>query len=154
MYGEQVPRNHKEAMELDKKNKNNRWAEAEALEINQLKEYETFQYIGPKGTTPRPAEHKRISLPSYTPLSMIHDGRYKARAVAGIHMTETPIESVYSSVVSLRGIRMVTFLAELNDLKIWQTDVGNAYFEFLKRRLRKRYMWSRDPSLENRRVTS
>ena len=44
-------------------------------------------------------------------------------------MTETPIESVYSSVVSLCGIRMVTFLAELNDLKIWQTDVGNAYLE-------------------------
>ena len=24
---------------------------------------------------------------------------------------------------------MVTFLAKLNDLKIWQTDVGNAYLE-------------------------
>ena len=127
MYGEQVPRNHKEAMELDKKNKNHRWAEAEALEINQLKEYETFQDIGPKGSTPRPAGHKRISL--HIIYAVKHDGRYKARAVAGGHMTETPIESVYSSVVSLRGIRMVTFLAELNGLKTWQTDVGNAYLE-------------------------
>ena len=38
-------------------------------------------------------------------------------------------ESVYSSVVSLRGVRIVIFLAELNGLKIWQTDVGNAYLE-------------------------
>ena len=72
MYGEQVPRNHKEAMELDKKNENHRWAEAEALEINQLKEYETFQDIGPKGSTPRPAEHKRgYRYTSYTPLNMM-----------------------------------------------------------------------------------
>ena len=68
-------------MELDKKNDNNRWAEAEALEINQLKEYETFQDIGPKGTTQRPAEHKRISL--HIIYAVKHDGRYKARAMAG-----------------------------------------------------------------------
>ena len=40
-----------------------------------------------------------------------------------------PTESVYSSVVSLRGVRIVIFLAELNGLKIWQTDVGNTYLE-------------------------
>ena len=45
-------------------------------------------------------------------------------------MTDTPTESVYSGVVSLRGVvRIVIFLAELNELEIWQTDVGNAYLE-------------------------
>ena len=39
------------------------------------------------------------------------------------------MESVYSGVVSLRGVRLVIFLAELNRLKVWQTDVGNAYLE-------------------------
>jgi len=29
----------------------------------------------------------------------------------------------------LREVRLVIFLAELNGLKIWQTDVGNAYLE-------------------------
>ena len=60
---------------------------------------------------------------------MKHDGRYKSRLVAGGHLTDTPTESVYSGVVSLRGVRIVIFLAELNDLGIWQTDVGNAYLE-------------------------
>ena len=49
--------------------------------------------------------------------------------VAGGHRTSTPIDSVYSGVVSLAGIRAVTFLAELNDLEIWGTDIGNAYLE-------------------------
>ena len=42
-------------------------------------------------------------------------------------MTDTPSESVYSGVVSIPGIRMVTFLAELNELKLWAADIGNAY---------------------------
>jgi hypothetical protein len=29
----------------------------------------------------------------------------------------------------LRGIRLVVFLAELNGLKLWGADVGNAYRE-------------------------
>ena len=44
-------------------------------------------------------------------------------------MTGTPTDSVYSGVVSLQGIRLVTFLAELNDLELWNTDIGNAYLE-------------------------
>ena len=31
--------------------------------------------------------------------------------------------------MSLPGIRIVTAIAELNDLEIWGTDVGNAYLE-------------------------
>ena len=57
------------------------------------------------------------------------DGRHKARFVAGGHRTSTPVDSIYSGVVSLQGIRLVTFLAELNDMELWATDVGNAYLE-------------------------
>jgi len=49
--------------------------------------------------------------------------------VAGGHLTETPIDSACSSVVSLRGARLLAFAGELNGLKIWSTDVGNAYLE-------------------------
>jgi len=40
-----------------------------------------------------------------------------------------PIESVYSGVVSLRSLRIVIFLAELNGLEGHAADVGNAYLE-------------------------
>jgi len=62
-----------------------------------------------------------------------HDGRHKARLVAGEHLTETPINSVCSSVMSLRGIRILAFLGELNGLKVWSTDIGNAYLETHRR---------------------
>jgi hypothetical protein len=42
---------------------------------------------------------------------------------------DIPLESVYSSVISLRGLRIVTFLSELNGLVLWATDIGNAYLE-------------------------
>jgi Reverse transcriptase (RNA-dependent DNA polymerase) len=58
-----------------------------------------------------------------------HDGRHKARLVADGHLTNIPLDSVYSGVVSLRGFRLVLVLAELNDLQLWATDIGNAYLE-------------------------
>ena len=58
-----------------------------------------------------------------------HDGRHKVRLDADGHLTATPVESVCSSVVSLRGIRMLTLIAELNHLRLWATDIGNAYLE-------------------------
>ena len=60
---------------------------------------------------------------------MKHDGRHKARLVAGGHLTDVPLSSVCSGVVSLRGIRLVLFLAELNGLDSWDTDIGNACLE-------------------------
>ena len=45
------------------------------------------------------------------------------------HLTETPIDSVHSSVVFLRGVRLLACIGELNDLKSWSTDIGNAYLE-------------------------
>jgi len=49
--------------------------------------------------------------------------------VAGGHLAETPVDSAHSSVVSLRGVRLLAFIGELNDLKVWSTDIGNAYLE-------------------------
>ena len=44
-------------------------------------------------------------------------------------MTRPPKESVCTSVAFLRSIRMVAFLAELNELELFAADVGNAYLE-------------------------
>jgi hypothetical protein len=49
--------------------------------------------------------------------------------VADDHLTDIPLESLYSGVVSKRGFRIVLFLAELNNLEIWATDIGNAFLE-------------------------
>ena len=58
-----------------------------------------------------------------------HDGRHRAHLVADGHLTDIPSDSTYSGVVSLRGFRMVVFLAELNHLETWATDIASAYLE-------------------------
>ena len=44
-------------------------------------------------------------------------------------MTQAPNEDTYSSVVSIKAMKICMFLAELNGLKIMAGDVGNAYLE-------------------------
>ena len=57
------------------------------------------------------------------------DGRHKARLVADGDTFPEPIENIYSSVVSLRNLRLGIFLGKLNNLDIWRADIGNAYLE-------------------------
>jgi hypothetical protein len=49
--------------------------------------------------------------------------------VADGYLTDIPLGSVYSGVVILRGGRIVLFLAELNHIECWETDIGNAYWK-------------------------
>jgi hypothetical protein len=58
-----------------------------------------------------------------------HDGRHKASLCANGNLTEIPINSVYSGAVSLKSLRTVIYLAELNGLETWTTNIGNAYLE-------------------------
>ena len=58
-----------------------------------------------------------------------HDGRHKARLVAGGHLTPDPIGSIYSGVVSIRSLRFVMFLAKPDNLEVWGADNGNEYLE-------------------------
>ena len=51
MYGYEVPRDYKHAIELDKKNGNTKWRDAVTLEMNQLNEYETFSDQKEQNTT-------------------------------------------------------------------------------------------------------
>jgi Reverse transcriptase (RNA-dependent DNA polymerase) len=78
----------------------------------------------------QPSSDSRKKINVHFVFACKHNGHYKARLVTGGHLTDTPIDSVYSSVASLRGVRIVMFLAELNDyLNFWSTDIGNAYLE-------------------------
>jgi Reverse transcriptase (RNA-dependent DNA polymerase) len=125
--GYQVPRNYSEAVRLDERNGNNKWQEAINLELQQINDYDTFVDCGHHTSARIPSEYKKIRV--HFVFDVKHDGRHKARLVADGHLTEVPLESVYSGVVSLRGFRLVLFLAELNNLELWATDIGNAYLE-------------------------
>ena len=93
----------------------------------QLDDYETFKDMGHADDVRAPTGYHKIR--GHLVYAVKHDGRHKARHVADGHLTPVPIASVYSGVVSLRGFRFVMFLAELNDLPLWSTDIGNAYLE-------------------------
>ena len=58
-----------------------------------------------------------------------YNGRHKARLVADGSLTPEPAENIYSGVVSLRHLRLIIFLGELNNLELWGADIGNAYLE-------------------------
>ena len=103
------------------------WQDAEEMEMNQLKDYQTFIDKGKGGEVPQ--GYKKIRC--HMVYDVKHDSRHKARLVAGGHLNNPNTESVYSGVVSLRGIRLVVFLAELNALELWGANVGNAYLEAL-----------------------
>jgi len=127
MFGYEIPRDYKHAVELDKQNGNTKWQDCTELEMAQLREYNVFADIGNAQTTRIPTGFKKIRV--HLVYAAKHDGRHKARLVADGHLTDVPNESVYSGVVSLKGFRLVMFLAELNGLEPWQTDIGNAYLE-------------------------
>ncbi len=113
---------------LDTENKNELWTKkAEHSELTSLLGYQAFKDRGHHNSTSAPSGYKRITV--HFVYAVKHDGRHKARLVAGGHLTDTPIDSVYSTVVSLKGVRFVIFAAELNQLLVWTTDVGNAYLE-------------------------
>ena len=87
-------------MFIDEKCGNTKWQDAEKLEIKQLFEYDTFRDLGLE--TPIPDGYQKI--PCHMVYAVKHCGRHKARMVAGGHRTDTPVDSVYSGVVSLPGL--------------------------------------------------
>jgi hypothetical protein len=132
-FGFEIPRDYQEAVRIDTDNANTKFQDATVLELFQIDEFKTFHDQGrakynPQGkVTNGPLGYQKIRV--HLIFDVKHDGRHKARLVVDGHLTETPAESVYSSVVSLRSLRLVTFLAVHNQLELWGADIGNAYLE-------------------------
>ena len=117
---------------MDKENGNTYWQDTMKAELDQLFEYKTFRDLGKNA--PKPQGYQEI------PLRMVFDVKQslkrKARLVARGDKTDPPRDSVYSGVASLRSLRIVCFLAELNGLEITGGDIGNAYLEaFMKEKV-------------------
>ena len=123
-HGFQVPKDYNDAIRLDKENSNTHWQDAMDLELTQIHEYKVFkdtgkaQFHNGKAVTPDGFQKIRVHFV----YAVKHDGKFKARLVADGHLTKEPV-------VSLRSLRMVVFLSQLNDFEIWGADVGNAYLE-------------------------
>ena len=101
-------------MAYDKENDDTKWKEAEELELTQTNQYDSFKDLGKRARPPQ--GHKQITV--HMVYDVKHNGRHKARLVAGGHLTSLSLESVYSGVVLLRSLRIVIFLTELSDLKL------------------------------------
>jgi hypothetical protein len=125
MYGFEIPRDYTHAVKLDSQNGSTKWQESTVLEMEQLTSYDVFTNKGINGDPGNGFKKIRVHLV----YAVKHDGRHKARLVADGHLTEIPVDSVYSGVVSLRGLRLILFPSELNDMETWATDIGNAYLE-------------------------
>ena len=106
---------------------NHKWRDANLLEHKKLAQYKVFKNKGKFSYDKVPKGFQLISV--HTIYDVKHDARHRARVVANGHLTDVPLESVYSGVVSLRGLRTCIFLAELNGMEPWATDISSAYHE-------------------------
>ena len=82
--------------------------------MDQINEYKVFQDHGKAQYDPKlrkvsnaPNEYQKIRV--HLIFAVKHDGRHKARLVAGGHLTPDPIESIYSGIVSIRSLMLVIF---------------------------------------------
>jgi hypothetical protein len=121
--GVEIPRNTKEALYLDRKNKNDKWKVAMKTEIDSIQGHGTFLFLPPGSKPPEGYQE--------APLRMIFtvkaDLRRKARLVAGGHMINADGHSSYSSVVRMDSIRLLNVIAKAQGLDVLAGDVGNAY---------------------------
>ena len=121
-FGFKVHQDIREALTLDKENKNELWREAIKKELTKITEFQVFK------TTPDgkpPPGHQKI--PCHIIFDVKFDERRKARLVAAGYRTVDPGEDAYSGVVAPQAIRLGMFAAIHNTLKVIAADIGNAY---------------------------
>jgi len=79
-----------------------KWQHATKAEMDQLAKYKVFVDMGLG--TPIPKGYQKIRV--HLVFACKHDGRHKARLVANRYLAEVPVDSVYSGVVSIRGLTL------------------------------------------------
>jgi hypothetical protein len=121
-FGIEVPWTFREAIDLDRKTGNTLWQDAIAKEMQEV--CAAFQIL-PDGQNP-PVGYQKIPCHMIFDIKM-EDFRPKAHLVAGGHLTNAPATITYVSVVSRETVCIALMLAALNDLKVKEGDVLNAY---------------------------
>jgi hypothetical protein len=123
MFGVEIPKSVKHALELDKANGNNLWRESIDKELEQINDFQTFRRL--KKGEHLSAAYQRI--PYFIVFANKFDGRRKARLVANGSRCEMDSAESYSGVVGMETVRLGFLLAEMNGLKICAADIGSAY---------------------------
>ena len=122
-YGVRVPRNVKEAIEIDKENGNTLWMDAVRLEMNNVRvAFEEFD-----GDPSSLVGYTQITGHLVFDVKLGENFRRKARYCADGHKTGAPASVTYSTVVSRDSVRILLTIAALNDLNVLGADVQNAF---------------------------
>ena len=120
-YGIELPKTVKEALEIDKRTGTSFWRDAIEKEMRNVSV--AFQFNDGDAIPPG---YKYIDCHMVFDIKMVGLVR-KCRLVAGGHMTDPPVDSVYASVVTRESVRIMFTIAALNDLDLLGADVQNAY---------------------------
>eukprot|EP00978_Attheya_sp_CCMP212_P034976 scaffold149828_cov60-Attheya_sp.AAC.1 len=122
-YGIRVPKNIKEAKEIDLENGDTQWMDSVCLEMKNvriaLEEYD--------GNPEELIGFEEITGHLVFDVKLGENFRRKARYCADGHKTGAPSSVTYSTVVSRDSVRILLTIAALNDLKILGADVQNAF---------------------------
>ena len=127
MFGCKIPCDVEHVKGSDQRNGNTKWQDCTKRKMQHLMDCPPFQDLGMTKTTQIPSGHEKIR--AHLVHAVKHDGSHKAKLVADDHPTDVPMESVSSGVASLKGFCLVVFLANLNGVETWVTDIGNACLE-------------------------
>ena len=122
-YGVKIPRNVKEALELDKENRNNKWAEAMKLENQLLNDLEYFEFQ-PKNYSPA-KEYQKTTL--MITMKVKQDLRHKCRLVVGGHLIDALDYDIYSTTVKSISVKILQVIAHKSSLDFFCGNIGNAY---------------------------
>ena len=82
-------------MELDRRNGTNQWIYATNINMGQLGEYDNFKDLGKDSSVPVKYKKIRVHLVYYVNHVICH----KSRLVDDGHLTDIPVESIYSEFV-------------------------------------------------------
>ena len=122
-YGIRVPKNIKEALEIDKENGNTLWMDAVRLEMSNVRvAFEEFD-----GDPNALVGYTQITGHLVFDVKLGENFRRKARYCADGHKTGAPASVTYSTVVSRDSVRILLTIAALNGLDVLGADVQNAF---------------------------
>lgn len=118
-----MPKSIEEAYAIDRETGTDYWHQAILKEMKN--NAVAFRFL---------EDGERIPVGSkWIPFHMIFDVKEdltrKARYIAGGHLTDPPMQLMYSSIVTRESVRIAFLIAALNGLEILSADIGNAYLQ-------------------------
>ena len=124
-FGINITCDHKKAMIFYSDHINTNWENAELLELKQIYNFKSFDSLGPLNNAFIPPGHNKIQV--HLIYNYKQDGRYKSLMVASGNMTGTNIDTNYSSIISIRFMRTVFFLAKMSNIETRTGDLIHSY---------------------------